>query len=128
MNDQPTVQPGCKFCRANGLLKGDVVAENDEAYLIEAMYGSNNFLIMPTYHAEKVTELHDTWWRGVKDLLPKVPNLTEDYNLAFNIGQDSGQTIKHLHLWVIPRYANQPATGTGLAGLIEKINASAKTI
>src|SRR5579875_1627070 len=100
MIDQPTVQPGCKFCRVNGLLKGNVVTENDEAYLIEAMHGSdsNNFLIVPTYHAEKISELHDTWWKGVKELLPKVPRLTEDYNMSFNIGRESGQTIKHLHL------------------------------
>lgn len=122
MIDHPMVQAGCKFCRANGLLKGDVIAENDEAYLIESMFGNNNYLIMPNYHAEAIAELHDNWWRGVKDLVPKVPNLTEDYNLSFNIGAEAGQTMKHLHLWVIPRFAGQPASMTGLAGLIEKFN------
>jgi hypothetical protein len=68
-------------------LQGTVTAENEEAYLIEAVYGNNNYLIMPTYHTEKITDLHDTWWKGVKDLIPKVPNLTENYNLAFNIGK-----------------------------------------
>jgi diadenosine tetraphosphate (Ap4A) HIT family hydrolase len=86
------------------------------------MFGKNNYLILPTYHAEKVTELHDTWWKGVKELMPKVPNLSENFNLSFNIGKESGQTIQHLHLWVIPRYPSQLASGTGLAGLIDKVN------
>ena len=89
------------------------------------MFGSGNYLIIPSYHAESISDLSDNWWKSVKQLIQKVPDLPEDYNVSFNIGKEAGQTIKHLHLWVIPRSAGEPASGTGLAGLVEAVNTSA---
>lgn len=50
--------------------------------------------------------------------------MPEDYNISLNIGKLAGQTVKHLHFWVIPRYADTPSTGKGLACLIKDANAS----
>lgn len=125
MSNQPSVEPDCPFCRTNGLLKGAVTAETDTAYLIEATFGSGNFLVIPTAHIESPLGLPDTWWKDVKTLLPKIPNLTSDYNLSFNLGKEAGQSLKHVHLWVISRIAGQPASGKGLARLIDEANAQA---
>lgn len=122
MKDLSPVEPHCTFCRSNGILKGEVTAETDSAYLIEAAYGSSNYLIIPTDHIESISDLPDNWWVDVKTLVPKIPNLLKDYNLSFNIGGEAGQTLKHLHLWVIPREADQPASHKGLARLIEDVN------
>lgn len=122
MHREHTVQPLCKLCRSNGLLKGDIVAEAEEAYLVESLYGSHNFLIIPNVHAESIGQLSDTWWASVKQLVPHIPNLPDDYNLSLNIGSEAGQTIKHLHFWVIPRFSGQVASTKGLASLIDTVN------
>lgn len=122
MKEQSIVAPECTFCRSNGKLKGQVTAETEDAYLIEAAYGSKNYLIIPSAHVESIYDLSDTWWSDVKALVPKIPNFTKDYNLSFNIGEEAGQTIRHLHFWVIPRVAGQPASRKGFARLIDEAN------
>lgn len=122
MKDQSPVVPNCTFCRSNGILKGEITAETATAYLIEASYKSNNYLIIPSNHIESVLDLPDTWWSDVKALITKIPDMSPNYNVSFNIGGEAGQTIKHLHLWIIPRDANQPSSGKGLARLIEEAN------
>jgi diadenosine tetraphosphate (Ap4A) HIT family hydrolase len=112
----------CPFCRSNGLLKSEVIAESEGAYMIPALQSPGCYLIIPTGHAETIADLPDTWWRDIKALLPKVPELTASYNLSFNIGAEAGQTVKHLHLWVIPRPAHTPSSGKGLARLLSEAN------
>jgi diadenosine tetraphosphate (Ap4A) HIT family hydrolase len=51
-------------------------------------------------------------------LLPHIPDLPDDYNLVLNHGALAGQSVKHLHLWVIPRFAGKPSSGKGFARLI----------
>jgi len=77
-----------------------------------------NYLIIPKLHVESVVGLPDNWWQDVKELLSKIPGPLTDYNLSFNIGPAAGQTVKHLHFWVIPRRADEPASGQGLITLI----------
>lgn len=121
MNDQSATKD-CPFCRTNGLLKGEVIATSAQAYLIENSVLPGNYLIIPEVHTEQLTDLPDTWWADVKELLVQVPNLPADYNISFNIGRFAGQTVKHVHLWVVPRFADQPAAGKGLVTLIDQSN------
>jgi diadenosine tetraphosphate (Ap4A) HIT family hydrolase len=123
MHREHTIQPLCRLCRSNGLLKGDIIAEAADAYLIESLYGSHNYLIIPNIHAESVDDLPDNWWASVKALVPHVPNLSINFNISINIGSEAGQTIKHLHFWVIPRFDGQVASTKGLASLIDVVNA-----
>ena len=115
-------QAGCPFCRSNQLLLGDPIAQNGRAYLVENTRFSGSYLIIPEIHVESPLDLPDNWWQGVKDLLAKVPSQLEAYNLAFNIGQEAGQSVGHLHLWVIPRKAGEPAASKGMNALIEAYN------
>jgi diadenosine tetraphosphate (Ap4A) HIT family hydrolase len=121
MTTDTRTEPGCPFCRSNSLLRGDIIASTDNAYLINAQ-GSESYLVIPENHVESVQELTDNWWQEVKTLIEQVPSLTPDYNLSINIGKIAGQTVKHLHLWIIPRADGQPASNNGLASLIQKIN------
>jgi diadenosine tetraphosphate (Ap4A) HIT family hydrolase len=118
----PTTQPDCPFCRSNNLLKGEVLAETDHAFLVLAQFGSRNHLIIPSSHTEELTDLPDSWWQDFKALLAKVPGLTGDYNVSLNYGPEAGQTVKHLHFWIIPRDAGTPASGKGFARLIDEAN------
>lgn len=123
MSEHFPASPNCPFCRSNDKLKGKVIAEIESAYLVQASYGPGNYLIIPAEHIESALNLPDTWWRDVKTLLSRVPDLLESYNLSFNLGEEAGQTIKHLHLWIIPRMAGQPSSGKGLARLIDEADA-----
>lgn len=122
MNDDLKTQPGCGFCRSNNSLDGEVIAESANAYLIQAGTSPDNYLIIPNAHVESIAELADDWWKEVKWLLPKVPHLLPDYNLSLNIGRQSGQTMPHLHFWVISRAPGLPASGKGFARLISEAN------
>ncbi len=113
----------CPFCRSNGALKGQVLFSSDGAYLIESLSNPKCYLIVPETHIESLSELPDTWWRDLKTVLRHVPGLTCDYNVSINIGKQAGQTVRHLHFWVIPRAAGQAASGKGFARLIDEANA-----
>lgn len=115
-------QAGCPFCRNNQLLSGDPIVQNERAYLVENTRFSGSYLIIPEAHIESPLDLSDDWWRDVKDLLVKVSAQLEAYNLTFNIGRDAGQSVSHLHLWVVPRKAGEPASGKGLNALVEAYN------
>ena len=110
----------CPFCRANGRLKGQVLAATDNAFLIGAQSNPGCFLIVPDTHVETLGELPDTWWAEVKVLLVQVPSLPADYNVSINIGAAAGQTVHHLHFWIVPRMGGHRTSGKGLARLIDE--------
>jgi L-threonylcarbamoyladenylate synthase len=112
------MSPMCPFCLANGKLKGAIIFATGDAYLIEASSQPGNYLIIPQLHEETLGRLSDSWWAQLKEILAHVPGLGDDYNVSVNIGKLSGQTVKHIHFWVIPRRDGLPSSGNGLASLI----------
>jgi diadenosine tetraphosphate (Ap4A) HIT family hydrolase len=122
MSTATTVPTDCPLCPQNNLLKVPIIAKAEHAYLITAYGSPGYYLIIPSAHAETPAEIPDNWWASVSELLTKVPDLSEHYNLSFNVGKLAGQTVKHLHLWVIPREGGLPSSGLGLAALISKAN------
>lgn len=119
MNNEQPAQLDCPLCLSNNLFKGEIIAQSDGAYLTISDSKPENYLIIPLAHVESLSELADTWWADVKQMLACIPNPPESCNLSFNIGKNAGQTIKHLHLWVVPRHRDRPSSGKGLATLIE---------
>ena len=115
------VATGCVLCRSNGLFEGPVMAETEHAYLTTAKGNEHNYLIIPASHVASLTDLPDDWWRDAKDMLKHIPDL-QDYNLSLNYGKSAGQTLEHIHFWIIPRVSNEPAAGKGLARLINEAN------
>jgi diadenosine tetraphosphate (Ap4A) HIT family hydrolase len=114
--------PNCPFCLENRLLKSDILHETDDGFLILALGNQGNYLIIPKMHVEDPGDLPDNWWADFKQLLAKVPIDRAHYNLSLNVGQHAGQTLKHLHFWVIPRRAGLPTSGKGLATLVADQN------
>lgn len=98
------------------------MAQASHAYLIPAKSSPGNYLIIPKDHAEDPVDLPGEWWQSVRELLPQVPGLGMHYNLSFNVGKLAGQSVKHLHLWVIPSAAGRPASGKGFARLLAEAN------
>jgi histidine triad (HIT) family protein len=115
----------CPFCRANGLLRGEVVAETEDAFLLKGEFGRGTHLIIPSNHYENLVDLPNNWWAEMKALLPQIPDLATDYNLALNYGKAAGQSVKHLHFWIIPRETNKPSSGKGLATFIKEADTPA---
>lgn len=116
-------QSACPFCLGNNLFKGEVLAESADAFLTENHARPDHYLIIPKLHIESPLDLPDTWWHDMKELMERVPQLSaRHYNVSLNVGHHAGQTVKHLHFWVVPRSANTPASGKGLASLIEAAN------
>ena len=116
------VYQDCPFCLTNNLLKGEILAETPGGFLINAIGSKRNFLIIPKTHIEAPNELSDTWWYDFKHLLTKVNVSGSHYNLSLNVGRHAGQTIKHLHFWVIPRSAYRLSSNKGLASLITAVD------
>lgn len=118
------VPPNCPFCLSNNLLKGGTFAENDDAFLLEPSGLPGTMLVVPKMHVESVTDLPDDWWRSFKASLRQMPAMPEQFNLSLNIGKDAGQSVKHLHFWIVPRSAGQPSSGRGLASLVAAVDGS----
>ena len=117
-----TVPRNCPFCRTNGILQGAVLYASEGAFMIEAQSNPGNYLIIPDLHVEAPDKLPDTWWAEFKEVFAHVPGLGQNYNLALNVGRESGQTVKHLHFWVVPRAAGRPSSGKGLAALMVEVD------
>jgi diadenosine tetraphosphate (Ap4A) HIT family hydrolase len=113
----PNIQP-CPFCLESKLLEEDILFETPGGYLITAHNSDGNFLIIPKVHAEAPGDLPDNWWADFKLLFAKASGIAGQYNVSLNVGSQAGQTISHLHFWIIPRLAGKQSSGKGLASLI----------
>ena len=120
--DMHTPPSDCPFCLANNLLATPILAETEGGFLTAAQSHPGNYLIIPRVHAESIAELPDDWMRDFKQLIVHVPGLGH-FNIAVNVGRHAGQTVNHLHFWIVPRADNEPATGKGLVTLVRHANA-----
>jgi diadenosine tetraphosphate (Ap4A) HIT family hydrolase len=64
------------------------------------------------------------WWADFKEMFDHIEQLPENYNITLNIGHAAGQTVKHLHFWIVPRSEEGPAAGKGLATLARDFTAA----
>lgn len=95
--------------------------ENDVGFVIYDKYPVNegHCLIVPKRVYPDYFESTHEEIIGLNDLLFKTRNyLLEKYyptgfNVGVNCGRDSGQTVDHLHIHLIPRYKNDMDDPTG---------------
>ena len=101
----------CLFCK---IVKGEVpskkVYEDDYVY---AFYDINpaapvHIIVIPKMHIEsanEVTKTNSEYVQYVFEAIPTIANalgIKEDgYRVITNIGENGGQTIKHLHFHII---------------------------
>jgi diadenosine tetraphosphate (Ap4A) HIT family hydrolase len=68
-------------------------------------------LLIPRWHIERLTDLSVEEFSDLSRILQvmvkriKVDLGADDYNLGVNCGEAAGQTLSHLHIHLIPRYA-----------------------
>lgn len=102
-------QTGCLFCE---IPKDRVIAENELAYAIRDGFPVTDFhtLIIPKRHIASYFELGRPELNACNSLLEQAKEEIEErdssvtgFNVGVNIGEDSGQTIFHCHIHLIPR-------------------------
>jgi len=99
-----------------------VVLHNDLCLFLQkpepVLRGSG--IIVPRAQRETVFDLIPEEWQATYDLLQHVKThldakLSPDgYNVGWNNGTAAGQTVFHVHLHVIPRFADEPRAGRGV--------------
>ena len=106
----------CIFCKiANGEIPSNTVYEDEEfrAILDLSPAGEGHTLILPKNHyedalsaddetVERVFETAVKVGRGIKKALN-----CDGINIVQNNGEAAGQTVHHLHVHIIPRYASE---------------------
>lgn len=99
----------CPFC-SNDL---EVISENEWAFAIYDKYPVNegHILIIPKRHIQDFFDANHEERLAIADLLDKCKEILDKtysphgYNIGINCGEAAGQTIFHLHVHLIPRYA-----------------------
>jgi diadenosine tetraphosphate (Ap4A) HIT family hydrolase len=72
-------------------------------------YMNGNLMITPKRHVTATEDLDDSEWAEFPSVLAATQKLlgklfkTKSFNLALNLGPNSGGTIRHLHLMIVPR-------------------------
>lgn len=108
----------CPFCNIKESKK---VLFNYEYFAIYDEYpvSPGHMLIIPTEHVEDYRDLSDhqkfILWEAVDKA---IKFLTENYNpdgfnIGINCGEVAGQSVKHVHIHVIPRYKNDTENPKG---------------
>ncbi|MEX2191971.1 MAG: HIT domain-containing protein [Nitrosarchaeum sp.] len=108
---------GCIFCKEQKtLLENELATAFFDKFPVTALHT----LIVPKRHAETFFDLIPSEKNHCFDLLDKVKEklLLKDktisgFNVGFNSGADSGQTVMHCHIHVIPRRKGDVLDPTG---------------
>lgn len=105
----------CIFCKlANGDIPTNSIYEDDKFNVIldNGPATKGHALILPKDHADSLFDLPEETAADVMKLAKKlgqhiVETLKADgLNVVQNNGEAAGQTVKHYHLHLIPRYVN----------------------
>lgn len=112
----------CPFCPPDLAQQQTIVLENDLCLFVQqpqkVLIGSG--LIIPHAHRQTVFDLTPAEWAATYDLLGRAKALLDSqyapdgYNVGWNVGHVGGQEVFHVHLHVIPRYADELLAGKGI--------------
>jgi histidine triad (HIT) family protein len=101
----------CLFCKiATGALMADIVYESDEVLAFRDInpQAPTHILIIPKQHISTLNEtqadhklLLGTMVFTAKEIAKKEGLSDSGYRLIFNVNQNGGQTVYHIHLHVI---------------------------
>ena len=108
----------CSFC---ALEPRQILGENALAVFIEDRFpvAPGHTLVIPKRHVvtylEATAEEKAALWSLADEAQRRLAETRkpDGYNLGINVGEAAGQTVMHLHLHVIPRYAGDMADPRG---------------
>lgn len=114
----------CPFCDP---APDEIVAGNDLAYARADRYpvSLGHMLIIPYRHVSTFFEATAEEKTAIFALISECRDYIEDvyrpdgYNVGVNVGAAAGQTVMHLHVHLIPRYAGDvPDPRGGVRGVV----------
>lgn len=129
----------CIFCKiANGEIPSVTLYEDDDFRVIFDLNPATegHALILPKEHFADLTELPEHYAARVMPLAGKIGSAmkaglgAQGFNVVQNNGEAAGQTVRHFHTHIIPRYGREdemvlwkPGTSTpeGLQAVCAKI-------
>ena len=111
------VKDDCIFCKiANGEIPSTTLYEDEKFRVILDLgpASKGHSLVIPKEHFEDLFDLSKEYSSEVLSVAQKVGNAfkqglsAEGFNIVQNNGEIAGQTVKHFHLHIIPRYTGGP--------------------
>lgn len=110
----------CPFCKSSRD-HSRILYENDSIFIFLDLFPvrKGHLLVIPQEHKKGLDELDDK----TKLEIFKAINLSKEvikdvfdanaFNIGFNLGENAGQTIEHIHLHIIPRYEENESYSRG---------------
>lgn len=119
-----STNPDCIFCK---IIAGEIPSKRiheDEhaiAFLDVAPFKRGHTLVVPRAHVENILEDAEVLARLAPAITHVGAHLVDKLgasglNVVSNVGADAGQSVFHLHVHLVPRYAGDP----GFAAMVEK--------
>lgn len=127
----------CVFCAiATGEIPSFKVYEDDLvlAYLDINPFAKGHTLVIPKAHAAGLLDAADAMLAGVIVRAKRVAaHLKETlgcdgFHILQNNGEAAGQTVRHLHFHIVPRWTGDPIVFENRAGDMEALKALADTL
>ncbi len=124
----------CVFCAiAAGEIPSFKVCEDDAvlAYLDINPFTKGHTLVIPKKHSTGLLDTDDAVLAAVVARVRKVAARLKEalpcdgFNILQNNGEAAGQTVKHLHFHIVPRYAGEPFVFESHKGDMEELKALA---
>lgn len=114
----------CPFCDVSA---GDIVLQNPLAYARWDKYpvSRGHLLVITFRHHSNYFDASDdeviALWRLVKEAKQRLREQfsPDGYNIGVNVGRAAGQSVPHMHIHLIPRYAgDNPDPFGGVRGVV----------
>ena len=127
----------CIFCAiAAGEIPSFKVYEDELvlAYLDINPFSKGHTLVIPKAHSEGLLDTDD---RTLQDVIVRVKKVAahlkaklgcDGFNIVQNNGEAAGQTVKHIHFHIIPRWNGDPLVFENRPGDREALKALAEQI
>lgn len=110
----------CLFCILQENADRPILAGCGSFFAVEDKYpvSAGHTLLVPVRHVDRLRDLTAEEFLDLRQILGMVQDqLTkkgaEGFNIGVNEGEVAGQTLVHLHVHVIPRYAGDVETPRG---------------
>jgi len=85
-----------------------------------------SYVIVPKSLVSTPFELSESEWLDTKKMIDVIKQYLDEkykpdgYNIGWNVGKVAGQTVQHVHLHIIPRFADEPLAGKGIRYWLKK--------
>ncbi|MGL5973199.1 MAG: histidine triad nucleotide-binding protein [Oscillospiraceae bacterium] len=100
----------CVFCKIiNKEIQSEIVFEDDKILSFKDISGVSPFhiLVIPKNHIESCDKIDKDNCDIIGYIFSKIPDIvklcgiTKGYRIVSNVGEDGGQTVKHLHFHIL---------------------------